>query len=519
MKLELDLRLTPEEAASETCRRRHLAQALEITPERITESRIMRRTIDARRWPATINLRLQVSYDEPGSTKSTKPSVYPEVTGRPEVHIIGAGPAGLFAGLRLIELGRRPIILERGKEVKARKQDIAAIYREQRINPDSNYGFGEGGAGTYSDGKLFTRSRKRGDVRKILEVLHQHGAPAEILIDAHPHVGSNRLPAVITALRKTILAAGGEIHFETRVEDFRLHGNRITHLQTPNDLIPVAEVILATGHSAREIFRMMAAHKLRLEAKAFAMGVRIEHPQTLIDRLQYHGHERGPFLPAAAYSLATQVQGRGVYSFCMCPGGFIVPAATSDREIVVNGMSSRARDSKYANAGMVVELQLCDLPQPLHPLAGLDFQEQLERLCQKQGGGRQTAPGQRLTDFIEGRRSSSLPETSYHPGLADSRLEQWLPEMISFRLRQGLIAFNRRMPGFITDEAVLVGVESRTSSPVRIPRDPVRLQHPEIENLYPCGEGAGYAGGIISAAIDGERCAQGICPPADLFPG
>ncbi|MBN2706813.1 MAG: FAD-binding protein, partial [Deltaproteobacteria bacterium] len=448
--------------------------------------------------------------DEPYREERRRIFLYPDAGHKPEVHIIGAGPAGLFAGLRLLELGYRPIILERGKDVKARKQDIARIYREQIINPDSNYGFGEGGAGTFSDGKLFTRSRKRGDVRKILEVLHYHGAPEEILFDAHPHIGSNRLPAVITALRKSILEAGGEIHFKTRVEDFLIRGNRITHLKTEDQVIPVENVLLATGHSARDIFTRLEAKGLRLEGKAFAMGVRVEHPQELIDRLRYHGHQRGEYLPAAAYHLATQVAGRGVYSFCMCPGGFIVPAATNNHEIVVNGMSSRARDSRYANSGIVVEIQLSDLPAPAQAPAGLKLQQDLESRCHDQGGGGLMAPAQRLTDFIEGRLSPTLPETSYHPGLNSSKLHEWLPESIVFRLRRGFLAFARRMPGYLSDAAVILGVESRTSSPLRIPRDTADLHHPEIKNLYPCGEGAGYAGGIISAAIDGERCAESV---------
>ncbi|MBN2331681.1 MAG: FAD-binding protein [Deltaproteobacteria bacterium] len=513
MKHCLDLVLSPEDAATKERYLQHIARALKIHPRQITYNKIIRRSVDARRQSVKVNIRVLVWHDELPPDEPGNVFTYPDVHGKTEVHIIGAGPGGLFAGLRLIELGYKPVILERGKDVKARRHDIAAIYQQQQINPDSNFCFGEGGAGTFSDGKLYTRSKKRGSVQKILEVLHFHGASEDILIEAHPHIGTNKLPAIVQALRGSILAAGGEIHYNSRVEEFLLTNNRLSGIKTQNDTIPVQQVILAAGHSARTLFTMMSARGITLEAKPFAMGVRVEHPQELIDRLQYHGSGRGDYLPAAAYALATQVAGRGVYSFCMCPGGYIVPAATSDMEIVVNGMSSAARHSKYANAGMVVEIQLCDIPQldQDSALAGLQFQQELEQHAKLHGGGGQIAPAQRITDFVSGRLSQSLPDTSYHPGTSSSPLHEWLPEHIARRLAESFKAFDRRMKGFLTSEAVILGVESRTSSPVRIPRNHETLQHIHIANLYPCGEGAGYAGGIVSSAIDGERCAEAVC--------
>ncbi|HAN77427.1 MAG TPA: FAD-binding protein [Bacteroidales bacterium] len=513
MKQELDLILSPHDASTEEVYIRQIAQTLGITPKQITYTKIIRRSIDARKRDIKVAIRVLAYWDEQPKDEPKKVFEYPSVAGKPAVHIIGAGPAGLFAALRLIELGIKPIILERGKDVRARRYDIAAINREQKVNPDSNYSFGEGGAGTYSDGKLYTRSKKRGNVQKVLEVLHFHGASEEILIDAHPHIGTNKLPLIIEAIRKNILDAGGEIHFNTRVDNFIVKDNKISAVVTPNETISVEKIILASGHSARNIFEALHASNIFIEAKPFAMGVRVEHPQSLIDQMQYHCTVRSEYLPAAAYNLVKQVNGRGVYSFCMCPGGFIVPAATSDDEIVVNGMSPASRNSKYANSGMVVEIRLEDIPQlaKFGALAGLKFQQFVENMAKKHGGGGQIAPAQRLMDFVRGRKSYDLPEVSYFPGIASSEMHHWLPLHIGKRLQAGFAEFDKSMQGYLTNEAVILGVESRTSSPVRIPRDRNTFRHLQIENLFPCGEGAGYAGGIVSAAIDGERTAEAIC--------
>ncbi len=439
----------------------------------------------------------------------------PDVSHAPEVHIIGAGPAGLFAALRLIEDGFRPVLIERGKDVRARRRDIAAINKDQVVHPDSNYCFGEGGAGTYSDGKLYTRSVKRGDVRRILEILHVHGAKESILYDAHPHIGTNKLPGIISAMRETILRCGGQVHFETRVEDILINGGKVTGLVTAKgDRIPVSTLILATGHSARDIFHTLHRNNIAIEAKPFALGVRVEHSQQLIDQSQYHcSGDRGPVLPAAAYSLVQQVKTggreRGVFSFCMCPGGFIVPSATSPGEIVVNGMSPSRRDSRYANSGIVVAVDELDFRPFAHhgPLAGLFFQSAVEQQAFTTG---QIAPAQRLEDFIQRRVSSSLPDTSYQPGLAAADVYGVLPQGIAEGLRLAFMEFGKKIRGYRTNDAQVVGVESRTSSPVRIPRDAETLEHPQIAGLFPCGEGAGYAGGIVSAAMDGERVASAI---------
>ena len=441
--------------------------------------------------------------------------------GRPQVIVVGAGPGGLFAALRLIELGLRPVVVERGKDVRERKKDLAQISRTQAVDPESNYSFGEGGAGAYSDGKLYTRSKKRGNVDKILHVFCQHGASTSILADAHPHIGTDKLPRVIENMRHTILQCGGEVHFRTRMDALLIEGDEVKGIETSTGQTFLGPVILATGHSARDVYRRLAADGVEMEAKGIAVGVRLEHPATLIDRIQYHNREgRGKYLPAAEYSFVTQVEGRGVYSFCMCPGGFIVPAASGPEQIVVNGMSPSNRGSRWSNSGMVVEIRPEDLPQlrmengewkmndEHAPLRMLSFQEHLERLCWQQGNRRQTAPAQRMADFVNRRLSADLPESSYAPGLIASPLHFWLPPFIADRLAQGFRQFGRQARGFLTNEAVMIAVETRTSAPVRIVRDRDTLQHVRLRGLFPCGEGAGYAGGIVSAGVDGERCAE-----------
>lgn len=512
MRHRVTLTTAPREAADQNRYLPLAARKLGVSPGEITATRITRRSIDARSRRIRVILELEVSTDSGGFRPAPFPLHYRSVHGQPVVVVVGAGPAGLFAALRLVELGYRPVIVERGREVQIRRKDIARLLRRHPLDPDSNYGFGEGGAGAFSDGKLYTRSRKRGDVQRILAILHHHGAPAEILFDAQPHIGTNKLPGIIHNIRKTLLEAGGEIHFETPLTEFVITAGKITGVRTRGGAtFEAAATILATGHSARDIYRRLHRGGIVIEPKAFAMGVRVEHPQGLIDRIQYHGQPRGPYLPAAAYRLVTQVDGRGVYSFCMCPGGFIVPAATGPGEVVVNGMSPAKRNSPFANAGVVVEIQLADIPgmngDPF--LAGLNYQAALEREAFTQGGGHgQTAPAQRLTDFVAGRLSVGLPPCSYLPGVVSSPLHAWLPAAIATRLQQGFRVFGRQLKGFLTREAVVLAVESRTSSPVRIPRDPNTLQHRQVRGLYPCGEGAGYAGGIVSSAIDGERCAE-----------
>jgi hypothetical protein len=512
LKKELNLSLTPKQASDEQFYRPVAAEKLGVAPEDITAIVVRRKSIDARQRQIRMNLGVAVYLGEKPEVE-TSVYHYQQVEHKKPIGIVGTGPAGLFAALRLIELGYKPIIFERGKNVSDRKRDIAKIYREHVVDPDSNYGFGEGGAGTFSDGKLYTRSKKRGNVQKILEVLVQFGADPQILVDAHPHVGTDKLPAVIRGIREQILACGGEIHFNSRVTDLLVENETCKGLKLANgSQYEFDSLVLATGHSARDIYEMLYRNGVNLEAKTFAMGVRVEHPQALIDAIQYHQTQRGPYLPAATYSFVEQVNGRGVYSFCMCPGGFIVPAATAPGELVVNGMSASKRNSPFANAGLVVEVHPDDLRefQQHGVFAGLEFQKQVERLCFMINGNTQFAPAQRLTDFVGGKKSADLPDSSYKPGLMPASLHDKLPKRIASRLREGIIQIDKKAGGFLSREAVAVGVESRTSSPLRIPRNDVDMQHIRIKGLYPCGEGAGYAGGIASSAMDGERCAEAV---------
>jgi len=510
----LELALVPERADDPSVQRAEAAAQLGVDATEITGIVIRRRSIDARSARPLVRLKVDVYVAEAAPVEEPPAPRYREVTGVRRVIIVGSGPAGLFAALRLIELGVRPIIVERGKDVRARRRDLALIQRRGVVDADSNYCFGEGGAGTYSDGKLYTRATKRGDVAAVLRALVAHGADPSIMVDAHPHIGSNRLPHVVAAIRARIVTAGGEIHFEQRVVDLvRDDTNRIVGVRTATGSEFVGEsVILATGHSARDIFTLLTTKRIPVESKGFAMGLRIEHPQPLIDRLQYHTPKRSDFLPAASYRLATTVRARGVYSFCMCPGGFIVPTATDNDEVVVNGMSLSRRDSPFANSGLVVSIEAEDLsPYAAHgPLAGVEFQRSLEVIAAAAGGGKQRAPAQRVVDFLKRRMSASLPDCSYHPGITSAPLHELLPVAIAGRLADAIRAFAKGMKGFAGDDGLLVGVETRTSSPVRIPRDPRGLDHPTAPGLYPCGEGAGYAGGIVSAAIDGVRVAEAI---------
>ena len=517
MKKSFSLQLSPQEAYDPEVFQQSVLKKAGLSPETPQAfARQTRRSIDARGRKIIVNVEAELFLNEkPGSLLDHLPE-YRNVRNSDPIVIVGAGPAGLFAALRAIELGVKPIVLERGKDVRARRRDLAAINKEGIINPDSNYCFGEGGAGTYSDGKLYTRSKKRGDIRRIMEILVAHGATEEILVDAHPHIGTNKLPVLVSKLRESILDSGGEILFETRVEDLILEDQEIKGVVTHvGERIKGMGVILATGHSARDIFQLLDRRKVLIEAKPFALGVRIEHSQNLIDRIQYHCEvDRGPYLPASAYALVQQTdykgKQRGVFSFCMCPGGFIVPAATSPGELVVNGMSPSRRDSKFANSGMVVSVELEDLPeyQQFGPLAAMHFQAEVEKKAWELGGKTQVAPAQRMVDFVNRKVSSSLLDTSYQPGLESVEMREVLPDFIAARMAMAFKAFGQKMKGYLTNEAQIIGVESRTSSPVRIPRDRETFEHPQIKRLYPCGEGAGYAGGIVSAAMDGERCAE-----------
>lgn len=539
---EYQLRILPEQAASEQSLKQYISREKGLDVRTINAIRILKRSIDARQRTIYVNLTIRVFVNETPSEEEFERTDYPNVEGRPAVIVVGAGPGGLFAALKLIESGLRPIVVERGKNVRERKEDLARISREHKVDAESNYSFGEGGAGAYSDGKLYTRSKKRGSVEKILNVFCQHGASPTILSDAHPHIGTDKLPRVIENMRNTILACGGEVHFQTRMESILIEGQKVKGIETNTGKTFLGPVILATGHSARDVYRWLYAHGVQLETKGIAIGVRLEHPSMLIDQIQYHNKNgRGKYLPAAEYSFVQQVDGRGVYSFCMCPGGFVVPAASGPHQLVVNGMSPSNRGTKWSNSGMVVETRPEDLLLPemqlqaepfpesneslteelilrdgkqpegtVHTLAMMRFQEKLEQICWQQGNMRQTAPSQRMVDFTRKKLSYDLPATSYSPGLVSSPLHFWMPSFLSERLSKGFQLFGKSSRGFLTNEAVMIAVETRTSSPVRIVRDKDTLQHLTVEGLFPCGEGAGYAGGIVSAGIDGERCAEAV---------
>ena len=537
MSTSLQLRVLPQVAYDAANLRADVAQRLGVDPQQIHAIRTVKRSIDARQRQVMVNLTLEVFIDEDPNTLSFERIHYGDVSAAPQAVVVGAGPGGLFAALRLVELGVRPIVLERGRDVDGRKKDIAAISRDHIVDSESNYSFGEGGAGAFSDGKLYTRSKKRGNVQRILGVFCQHGASTDILADAHPHIGTDRLPGIIERMREQIKSSGGEVHFQTRVDEllFSAEGDRVVGVRTAAGQEFLGPVILATGHSARDVYRYLHRAGVDIEQKSLAMGVRLEHPSLLIDQIQYHNRMgRGKYLPAAEYSFVQQVKDRGVYSFCMCPGGFVVPAATGPEQLVVNGMSPANRGSKWSNSGMVVETRPEDIDGELmpflleamndetfaaqhtdfdnrhNPLRMMYVQEALERATWIQGGRTQVAPAQRMADFVNNRLSADLPKSSYSAGLLASPLHFWMPKFITSRLQEGFKAFGRRSRGFLTDEAVLIATESRTSAPVRILRTPDTLQHIRLAGLYPCGEGAGYAGGIVSAAMDGERCAEAL---------
>ena len=538
---EYQLRILPEQAASEQSLKTYISREKGLDIRTINAVRVLKKSIDARQRTIYVNVKVQVFINEVPDTQEYTPTEYKNVSGKPEVIVVGAGPGGLFAALRLIELGLRPIVIERGKNVRERKEDLAKISREHKIDSESNYSFGEGGAGAYSDGKLYTRSKKRGNVDKILNVFCQHGASTSILVDAHPHIGTDKLPRVIENMRNTILECGGEVHFKTRMDAIIIEKNKVVGIETNDGRTFRGPIILATGHSARDVYRWLYANGVKMETKGLAVGVRLEHPSMLIDQIQYHNKNgRGKYLPAAEYSFVQQVDGRGVYSFCMCPGGFVVPAASGPHQLVVNGMSPSNRGTKWSNSGMVVEIRPEDLNDPTlqlqacevfegsaeqqteelirktakngeqSVLAMMQFQERLEQICWQQANMRQTAPAQRMVDFTRKKLSYDLPVTSYSPGIISSPLHFWMPEFISERLSKGFEMFGRSSRGFLTNDAVMIAVETRTSAPVRIVRDNETLQHVTVEGLFPCGEGAGYAGGIVSAGVDGERCAEAV---------
>lgn len=522
MQSKIQLQVSPEVAASETLLKEEIKQQLSLKADSPLTFKILKRSIDARGRKIRINLSLVAAVDEILESEKIQ-FLYPDVSNATKTcHIIGAGPAGLFAALRCIELGIKPIIVERGKDVRTRRRDLAAINKNHLVNSESNYCFGEGGAGTYSDGKLYTRSNKRGDIDKILKVFVFHGASSEILVDAHPHIGTNKLPQLIATMRETILKSGGEVHFNSKLIDLISKNDKLLSIKIQSENgeheIPVQQLILATGHSARDIYELLHAKNILVEAKPFALGVRAEHPQELIDSIQYHCHtnkevtDKRRFLPAASYSLVHQAKGYGVYSFCMCPGGIIAPCATSQEEIVTNGWSPSKRNNPFANSGIVVGLDLKDFEpyKKFGPLAGLEFQKHFEHLAWQMGGKTQTAPAQGLLDFVNGKVSSSLPSCSYQPGVKSADMHQLLGKTLGSALKEGFKSFGAKMRGYLSNDAIIVGVESRTSTPVRIPRDKELLHHPQLINLYPCGEGAGYAGGIVSAAMDGERCANSL---------
>lgn len=505
---EYQVRVVPQVAVNEQSLRGFLADEYGFDVRTITAVRILRRSIDARQRTIYVNLKVRIYINEQPADDEYQHTDYPDVSGCPQVIVVGAGPGGLFAALRLIEHGLRPIVIERGKNVHDRKRDLSLITKTQQVDPESNYCFGEGGAGAYSDGKLYTRSKKRGSIEKILHVFCQHGASTNILADAHPHIGTDKLPRVIENMRNTIIRCGGEVHFQTKMTQLLLKESQVVGILTADGREWRGPVILATGHSARDVYRYLVGSGVEIEAKGIAVGVRLEHPSMLIDQIQYHNRQgRGKYLPAAEYSFVTQVEGRGIYSFCMCPGGFVIPAATDRQQIVVNGMSPSNRGGQWSNSGMVVETRAEDIEGD-DPLRVMNFQEELERTCWQQGNMKQTAPAQRMADFVNKRLSYDLPRSSYAPGLISSPLHFWLPSSISHRLQEGFKAFGRQCHGFLTNEAVMIGVETRTSSPVRIVRQPETLMHVRLQGLFPCGEGAGYAGGIVSAGVDGERCAD-----------
>lgn len=512
---ELQLRVSPRTASSLSEITRHLDKYNNIPAASIQSIRILKRSIDARQRNVVVNLKVRVYVDEPMTQDFLVPPIdYQPVDGRRQALVVGMGPGGLFAALRLIELGIKPVVLERGKNVMDRRIDASRIQREGVVDPESNYCYGEGGAGAYSDGKLYTRSKKRGSVDRVLGIFVQHGAREDILIDAHPHIGSDKLPAVIKAMRETILRCGGEVHFETRVTRLVVKDGRVTGVETATGEAFDGPVILATGHSARDVYQMLNDSGIALEAKGIAVGVRLEHPQRIIDQIQYHSVlGRGEYLPAAEYNFVTQVDHRGVYSFCMCPGGFVVPAVNEPDGLVVNGMSPSNRGSHWANSGMVVELHPEDLPDQYHQygvLSMMRFQQDMERRAFAEAGNTLIAGAQRMKDFVDGKASRNIPPSSYLPGVQPSRLDLWMPPFVANRLRKGFKVFGKNARGFLTNDAVVIGVETRTSSPLRIPRDNLLLNHIDLQGLYPCGEGAGYAGGIVSSAIDGERCAEAL---------